>query len=70
MLVFYVAVLSVYAMAIFIADAPVEGWWFVAVCVGAVLVELFLWINVGLPRAVERGSDEFKRAYYDSPDDG
>lgn len=45
-------------------DQAVTGWWLAGVCAGAVLLEIFFWINVGLPRAVRKGSEEFKRAYY------
>ena len=62
-LAFYVLGFVAYAAGSALVGKPVTGWWLFGLCAGVVLLELFLWINVGLPRAVKRGSDEFKRAY-------
>ena len=55
---------AVYALTTFIVGDAIGGWWLVGICAGAVLLELFLWINIGLPRAARKGSPEFKRAYF------
>ena len=65
----YVVLVLLIGLGIWIHGSPVEGWLALALVAGAVLVEFFLWVNVGLPRAVERGSNEFKQAYY-GPEDG
>ena len=63
-LLFYALCFAIYAGGTAAGGQPVTGWWWVGICAGAVLLEIFFWINVGLPRAVRKGSEEFKRAYY------
>ena len=61
----YAGCFGLYAVYKFVVWEPMEGWWVslgLPVCV--FLLEIWLWINVGLPRAVKRGSEEFKKAYY------
>lgn len=63
-LLFYVLCFAIYAGGTAAVGQPVTGWWLAGMCVVVVLLELFFWVNVGLPRAVRKGSEEFKRAYY------
>lgn len=55
-----------FTACILITGRPAEGWWAFGLCVCVMIIEFWLWINVGLPRAVKKGSEEFKRAYYGS----
>lgn len=69
MVPFYVVAIAVIVLVGWMTNTRLEGWWLLALCAGVVLVELFFWINIGLPRAVRRGSNEFKRAYYYGPEE-
>ena len=64
MLTIYALSLAAYAGGTALIGAQITGWWLFGLYAGVVAIEFFLWINVGLPRAVQRGSEEFKRAYY------
>ena len=51
---------AVYALTTFIVGDAIGGWWLVGICAGAVLLELFLWINIGLPSSLSDLSRESK----------
>ncbi len=60
----YCVLFSLYILFTLIFNTPIEGWWLIGFCVGAVALEFWLWINFGLPSAAKKGSAEFKKVYF------
>lgn len=61
----YSAAFVIYAIMALVLDDNLTGWKLLVFCGVLVFIEQFLWINIGLPGAVRRGSNQFKRAYYE-----
>ena len=51
-LLFYVLCFANFSGCSAAVGQPVTGWWLLGICAGVVLLEIFFWTNVALPRAV------------------